>query len=224
MRLFIFIIIIVSSFLIYDKFSYLIQTDEQKSSLIYSLLLLSFLMVTFSFKKISKSTLLKNILIWIGIFLSLAIIYSYRYNLKSGYEKVIGNLLPSHPISINEKEVRIHKSANGHYQALGYVNGHKIQFLVDTGASAVVLTKKDAMRAGIKVDQLNYNIVISTANGTNNVAFIKLKQLKIGNIVMEDVKTFVSKKGLNSSLLGMSFLNRLNSFKFKNDELILNIN
>jgi aspartyl protease family protein len=92
--------------------------------------------------------------------------------------------------------------------------------LVDTGATLVALSVTDAQSAGIDVDQLEFNRIVSTANGQAAAASITLDEVRVGSIVRQDVKAMVA-RGLSNSLLGMSFFSTLSKFQIENDELIL---
>ena len=95
------------------------------------------------------------------------------------------------------------------------------RFLVDTGASSVALTLTDARRAGVRDSDLNYNVPISTAGGRNFAARVSLDQVALGGIILRDVDAFVVKEGLEVSLLGMSWLGRLQEVKATPSALLL---
>ena len=101
-------------------------------------------------------------------------------------------------------------------------NGISLSMLVDTGASTVVLKPADAQRLGIDVDKLRYAVPVQTANGTTYAASVRLRNLAVGNIIVENVDALVAKPGaLKDNLLGMSFLSRLRSYEFTRDYLTL---
>ncbi len=96
----------------------------------------------------------------------------------------------------------------GHYAAEAEVNGSPVRFLVDTGATMVALPGGDAQRLGI-----NYRDgpagMVQTASGTALVYRIKLDVIRVGAIELNNVDAVVIEKGLQTALLGMSFLNRV---------------
>jgi aspartyl protease family protein len=92
--------------------------------------------------------------------------------------------------------------------------------MADTGASVVALSVEDAESAGIDVDQLDFTIRMSTANGTALAARVRLDEVRVGQIVRQDVTAIVS-RGLSQSLLGMNFFSSLSKFQIENDELLL---
>jgi aspartyl protease family protein len=115
----------------------------------------------------------------------------------------------------------ISKAADGHFWAEADVNGHEVRFLVDTGASAVALTADDARRLGIDPSGLNYNYSVATANGPARAAQVKLASVSIGSARIDNVDAFVLDHGLETSLLGMTYLGRLSQFEATQTSLIL---
>lgn len=115
----------------------------------------------------------------------------------------------------------IAKAGDGHYWAEADVNGARVRFLVDTGASAVALTLSDARRLGIATDKLTYSYTVTTASGQARAAPVVLGQISIAGAEVSDVEALVIENGLDSSLLGMSYLGRLASFEATRTSLIL---
>ena len=116
----------------------------------------------------------------------------------------------------------IAKSPDGHYWAEGLVNGSHIRFLVDTGATAVALTPADAERLGFDPAKLTYGFRVTTAAGETRAAQVKLAEISVAGARIENVDALVIEKGLDASLLGMTFLGRLASFQATRDTLVLN--
>jgi aspartyl protease family protein len=113
------------------------------------------------------------------------------------------------------------KSADGHFWAEGAVNGARVRFLVDTGASAVALTPLDAKRLGLDTAALAYNVPVHTANGDSLAAHVKLRSVSVAGAQLSDVEAMVVRQGLGVSLLGMSYLGRLSRFEATPNVLIL---
>lgn len=118
-------------------------------------------------------------------------------------------------------ELVIPAGGNGHYFVDGAVNGVQLQFLVDTGASTVVLSEADAQRAGVNIYTLDYDRAFQTANGVIHTASVTLDRVSIADLELEDVSATISRAPMSISLLGMSFLSRLNGYEVRNDDLIL---
>jgi aspartyl protease family protein len=115
----------------------------------------------------------------------------------------------------------IRKSTDGHYWANGQVNGANVRFLVDTGATAVALTPDDARRLGFDPDGLKYTSRVVTAAGPTRAASVRLASLTVSGARLDNVDALVIEKGLDTSLLGMTYLGRLASFQATREALIL---
>jgi aspartyl protease family protein len=100
------------------------------------------------------------------------------------------------------------------------VNGAPVRFLVDTGASLVILTPADARSAGFSARQLAFNERASTANGEVRMATVTLREVRLGQLIIADVPAAVI-KNLDMSLLGMSFLSRLQSYEMRDGKLTI---
>jgi aspartyl protease family protein len=116
---------------------------------------------------------------------------------------------------------QITKGDDGHFWAQASVDGKAVRFLVDTGATAVSLSMADAQRLGIDTSHLNYNYNVITADGRTRAASVKLASVAIAGAKVRDVDALVIEKGLENSLLGMSYLGRLSRFEATPNSLIL---
>jgi aspartyl protease family protein len=168
----------------------------------------------------------RNFAIWIAIILVLMVGYLYRFEMQDVAHRLSGGLLPGSPISMTADDGRAQtlliRSASGHFEADGRANDAPVRFIIDTGASVIVLTSEDADAAGIPTGELSYAIPVTTANGRTTAARITLKEISIGDIARYNVQALVAKPGaLEQSLLGMSFLSSLSSFEFRGDRLVL---
>ena len=110
---------------------------------------------------------------------------------------------------------------NGHFTVQATVDGTPITFMVDTGATTVVLTPDDASRLGLNPDTLAFNAVFETGNGRTPVALITLDRLSIGSLDLYDVPAAVITKPMSMSLLGMSALEQLDGYEVDGDQMIL---
>ena len=115
----------------------------------------------------------------------------------------------------------IAKASDGHYWAEADVNGSRVRFLVDTGASAVALTPADAERLGFEPKRLNYAYKVMTANGEAHAAAVKLASISVAGAQVANVDALVLDKGLDTSLLGMTYLGRLSGYEATKTALIL---
>jgi aspartyl protease family protein len=165
---------------------------------------------------------IKNIILWLGIFCLLILVYAFRFELSSIKERVVAVLIPSYSWTNNSGQLVIARSSNGHFylDAVGSKN-QVIHFLVDTGASDVALTRQDAIKLGFKLDTLNYTRKYNTANGISYAAPVVIKELIIHKKTFYNVEAHVASEGLDISLLGMSLIEDFANFKITKDMLIL---
>jgi aspartyl protease family protein len=168
----------------------------------------------------------RNLAIWLFIALLLVAGYQYRYELQDVASRVTAGLIPGSPLSISDANggimVMLEKSNNGHFEARGAINGVAVSMMVDTGASATVLTAADAERAGYDPASLSYNVPVSTANGVARAARVVAKDIAVGQIVRTNVPMLVAERGmLEQSLLGMNFIGTLSGFDVRGDRLVL---
>ena len=158
---------------------------------------------------------------WVVIGLLLAVGYSYRHDLREIGDRVLSELLPGRALSRGDT-VEIARGNRGEFQIVAEINGARISTVYDTGASAVVLTQEAAKAAGLPLDFLNYSIPVETANGRTRAAPVTLDRMVIGTIEERQVSALIAQPGqLRTSLLGMSFLNRLQSSEVRGDRLVL---
>lgn len=115
----------------------------------------------------------------------------------------------------------VRKGPDGHFWAAGEVNGEPVRFLVDTGATAVALTPGDAERLGFRPQDLDYSYRVTTAGGRSRAASVTLSSVSVAGARLDDVQALVIEKGLDTSLLGMSYLGRLARFEATREALFL---
>lgn len=161
-------------------------------------------------------------LLWLVIFIVIIVCYAFRFELDYAFQRVLAVLIPSHSWSKNG-ELIISRNQDGHFYTEALINGTKIKFLIDTGASDVALTAEDARLLRYDLSRLKYSRHYSTANGTVTAAPITLQNLQIGPKIFYDVPAHIASGNneLDISLLGMSAISRFKSFKIDKDLLIL---
>lgn len=125
------------------------------------------------------------------------------------------------PFSAPAQSAAILKGSDGHFWAQAEVNGAPVRFLVDTGATAVALTPDDAERLGLDVKSLKFAQRVTTATGRSRAASVTLDSLSVGDARLQNVNALVIEDGLDTSLLGMSYLGRLSGFEATREALFL---
>lgn len=167
--------------------------------------------------------LVGNLVLWVGIFGVALVGYAYRDDLSGVASRVFGELVPGTAVIDGERGTATFRSGgDGHFTINASINGQTVRTIFDTGASAVVLTHADAIRAGIATEALRYDIRVQTANGTGRAAGVTLDRLEVGGIARNRVRAFVAEKGaLDTSLLGMTFLTTLSRYAVSGNSLEL---
>ena len=184
------------------------------------IIILLALFVFFS-RRFPMRTMLRDASIWVAIGTTLILAYSYRADFRMMGNRILGELVPDQALISASGEVTLRRGAGGHFRVTADVNGKPIRFLIDTGATLVALSPVDARTAGYDPDRLSYTVPIRTANGDTFAAPVRLDRITVGTIEAGNVKATVSRQGLEESLLGLSFLNRLSGYEFRGDTLIL---
>jgi aspartyl protease family protein len=134
----------------------------------------------------------------------------------------IDGLRPSLDMPSLLSATELKADGSGHYFAKADINGTTIPVMVDTGASGVALSYEDADKVGLRPHGLDYDTPVNTANGIVKAARVKLRRVEVDNVRVRDVDGLVLPEGaLRGSLLGMSFLSRLSSFRIENGVLYL---
>lgn len=167
--------------------------------------------------------LLGGLLLWAGVFGLVLAGYTYRDDIMSVATRMYGELTPGQPIVDSRTgAVRFRRGMGGHFEVDAKINGAKIPLIFDTGASAMVLTVSDARKAGIDTSHLLFNAPVSTANGTGRAAIVSLDQIEIGSIIRRNVRAYITESdALDTSLLGMTFLETLSRYAVTKDSLEL---
>jgi aspartyl protease family protein len=120
------------------------------------------------------------------------------------------------------RNLSIPRDARGHFQTEGRIDGQRIDFMVDTGASVIALNEKSAARFGLRPSRGDYNATVATANGTIKAARTRLAMVDIGGLIVRDVDAMVlPDEALSENLLGLSFLSKLKRFEYANGKLVL---
>ena len=126
------------------------------------------------------------------------------------------------PQTANYRTVTVRSDRLGHFQVEGSVDGRRLDFMVDTGASVVALRERDANKLGIFPAARDYTGRTSTANGVIKVAPVRLSSLEVNGIRIYDVQAVViPDESLGVNLLGMSFLSRVRRFEMANGRLVM---
>src|SRR6476646_830663 len=120
------------------------------------------------------------------------------------------------------RSLSIPRDARGHFATEGRIDGQRIGFMVDTGASVVALNESSAAQFGLRPTPGQYTAKVTTANGTIKAARAQIAMLDVGGLIVRDVDAMVlPDEALSENLLGLSFLSKLKRFEFANGQMVL---
>lgn len=152
--------------------------------------------------------------LWVFIFLGVIVAYGLWNDVKD-------TVLPQQSVSAAQGVIEAPRRSDGHFYLTLHVGEVPVEFVVDTGATDVVLSLQDAGRVGISQDELIFSGQASTANGIVRTARVRLEDVRVGEIDEGTVRASVNEGELDTSLLGMSYLQRFGRIEIKGDRLLL---
>jgi aspartyl protease family protein len=181
---------------------------------VYLVLLLAFLVSFFAWRRGQVGRRLRDLLVWALIFVMVIIAYGFRDVLRE-------QLFPAAMVQTSGDTIELRRGSDGHFHATLEVNGEPVRFMVDTGASGIVLSRRDAENLGIDPDGLAYLGTAQTANGRVATAGVRLGLVRLGSFTDTNVPAMVTEGGLGTSLLGMSYLDRFANIAISGDTMTL---
>jgi len=198
------------------RFPYALQSSWQQASFWYLLIIIVVGLIggarTRTLGGLKKNT--KHGLIWIALFVVLILGYAQKDALKAA-------LLPQVAREGDGRSLVFQRSQDGHFYVEAQVNGKPVLFMVDTGATDIVLSPADARRVGIDPRALSYTKIYSTANGTGKGADVTLNRMAIGTMENDSLTASVNGAEMDTSLLGMAYLKRFARVEVTNDRMVL---
>lgn len=189
------------------------SADEQARVLYLALLGMVLLVGLFAGYRDRLGEAMQHAAIWVLIFLGAVLAYGFK-------DDIMAQLQPNRAL-VSGEEIRLARAADGHFRAELTVNGVAVDFLVDTGATEMVLSQRDAARVGLDPSGLAYTRRAQTANGTVSGAPVSLERVVFAGMTDSNVPAVVNGGRLNTSLLGMSYLNRFSSLSIEGERMIL---
>lgn len=185
------------------------------------ILIVMMLSAVFSRQDLNWRKIIKYLLIWGGIGFVVIALYVYRFEFSDFKTRFASEINPTSPKINAQKQIILNIAQDGHFYTRLKINNVEVLFMVDTGASDMMLNINDAKKIGIDVNRLVFNRPYQTANGRSFGAIINLKEVDIAGIKFNNVRASVNDADMGVNLLGMSFLRRFSKYEFFQDRLIL---
>jgi aspartyl protease family protein len=174
-----------------------------------------------AFARANPRSALRYGAIWAAIFLVVTGLFAFKNDAAYIGQRFMGALSPTQGVAHDDGTLSFDAGPDGHFRIQASVNGGRVTFMVDTGATDIVLAPDDARRIGFDPATLVFDQFAETANGTVGGAAIRLDSLVVGSIEMNRLPATVNAADMSESLLGMEFLNRLHGWRVENGVLTL---
>lgn len=162
---------------------------------------------------------IKTATLWTIIFIGIICCYAFRFELTDVKNRILAVLIPSRAWVDNNGSIIIARSNDGHFYIETEIGNTKIKFMIDTGASDLLIAKNDAIKLGLNLSELSFSKQYNTANGVTFCAPVVINDLHIANAVFNDIKGSISQSTDDTSLLGMSLISKFKSFSIDRDLL-----
>ncbi|SLN36638.1 hypothetical protein TRL7639_01786 [Falsiruegeria litorea R37] len=157
---------------------------------------------------------MQQALVWVFIFIGVIAVIGL-------WEDIRNTTAPTGRMTTTDNSVVVPRAQDGHYYLQLLVNDKPVDFLVDTGASQIVLSQDDATRIGIELNDLNYFGRALTANGEVRTAPTTLNTVVLGPFEDRELTAWVNEGEMDQSLLGMEYLQRFSSLEITSQALTL---
>ena len=185
------------------------------------ILIVMMLSAVFSRQDLNWRKIIKYLIIWGGIGFLVIALYAYRFEFGDFKNRIASEINPASPKINAQQQIVLNIAQDGHFYTRLKINNVEVLFMVDTGASDMMLNISDAKKIGIDVSKLVFNRPYQTANGRSFGAIVNLKEVDIAGIKFNNVRASVNDTDMGVNLLGMSFLRRFSKYEFFQDRLIL---
>lgn len=137
------------------------------------------------------------------------------------WDDIRSTVAPSQLVSNDGARIELPRAPDGHYYLDARVNGAPLRFVVDTGASDIVLSRADAIQVGLHPDGLAFTGQANTANGIVRTAPVRLESFEVGGVTDRGLRAVVNEGALDESLLGMRYLQRFSTVQISGGKLVL---
>jgi len=190
-------------------------SGDQIASLTYLLLLATVLGGYFLVSnRQNLSKLARHAALWLFIFLGAIVAVGLWTDIRD-------DILPRQSVAMEGRVIEVPRAQDGHYYLTLEIDGTPVRFVVDTGATEMVLSFEDARRAGIDTDLLMFTGRAMTANGMVETAPVRLERVTLGGVTDQGVRAVVNSGAMSESLLGMGYLDRFDRLEISGGRLIL---
>jgi aspartyl protease family protein len=199
------------------------QNNDWQNFIYFALILVLLISSVASRRDLDFKKVLKYLAAWAGIGFVVVALYAYRFEFSDFKNRILGEVNPSRAQVKESGELVINLSQDGHFYLNVKINGVPVRFMIDTGASDIVLSLEEAKRVGIDVKKLRFDKTYQTANGKSFGSMVVLDEITVADVIFRKVSASVNSAEMGTSLLGMRFLRQFRKYEFYQDKLVLTI-
>lgn len=192
---------------------------EDGPSLIWGVVCILLLVSSLAARRLPLGYIAKAGLAWVAIFAALFAIFSFRFEFIGIWERVKADISGTGGQSVSSEAIELRRQDDGHYWLMVDINGKPVRFMVDSGATMTAINATTAMEAGVEAD--GYPIILSTANGRVAAKRANVRSLTVGPHRIENHPVVVSERFGDVNLLGMNFLNSMQSWRVEANMMVL---
>jgi aspartyl protease family protein len=197
-----------------------VNGEDQALSFVYALVLLMLVGSALLVRRIPMGQALKMFSAWALIFVAAFVAFTVKDDLKALGGRVLQEVRGGGNVVVEAGEaLRIKQGDDGHFRVDGIVNGERIRFLIDSGATLTAISAGSAQRAGIEPSG-GFPTLVSTANGVTSMKRGRIERIVVGSIERKDLAIWISEDD-DMNVLGMNFLSSLSSWGVEGQWLVL---
>jgi aspartyl protease family protein len=192
---------------------------EDGPSLIWGVVCILLLVSSLAARRLPLGYVAKAGLAWIAIFATLFAIFSFRFEFIGLWERVKADISGTAGQNISGEAIELRRQDDGHYWLMVDINGKPVRFMVDSGATMTAINATTAREAGVEAD--GYPIILGTANGRIAAKRGVVRLLSVGPHSIENHQVVVSERFGDVNVLGMNFLNTMQSWRVEANMMVL---
>jgi aspartyl protease family protein len=192
---------------------------EDGPSMIWGVVCILLLVSSLAARRLPLGYVAKAGLAWIAIFATLFAIFSFRFEFIGIWERLKADISGTAGQNISGEAIELRRQDDGHYWLMVNINGEPVRFMVDSGATLTAINATTAREAGVEAD--GYPIILGTANGRIAAKRGVVRLLSVGPHSIENHQVVVSERFGDVNVLGMNFLNSLQSWRVEANMMVL---
>ncbi|MFN7717572.1 MAG: TIGR02281 family clan AA aspartic protease [Sphingomonadaceae bacterium] len=192
---------------------------EDGPSLIWGVVCILLLVSSLAARRLPLGYVAKAGLAWIAIFATLFAIFSFRFEFIGIWDRVKADISGTAGQNISGEAIELRRQDDGHYWLTVDINSKPVRFMVDSGATTTAINATTAKEAGVEAD--GYPIILSTANGRIAAKRGVVRSLSVGPHSIENHPVVVSERFGDVNVLGMNFLNSMQSWRVEGNMMVL---